>query len=196
MVAVKTHVHPRLNGGWSTINDRLPLGLKGAMSEAELHILCSRMRGGILSKARRGELRTPLPVGLVYDPLGKVTLDPDTAVQGALRHLFDCFQRTGSARAVVKESAAQQLSFPQRIRSGPRKGEIVWGPLDHYRVLQVLHNPRYAGAFAFGRKQAQYMNGKILPAHATRALDRVDPGRTPGVHQLRAVGGKPGSAAR
>ena len=144
----------------STINDRLLLGLKGAMSEAELHILRSRMRGGILSKARRGELRTPLPIGLVYDPLGKVTLDPDTAVQAALRHLFECFQRTGSARAVVKEFAAQQLSFPQRIRSGPRKGEIVWAALDHYRVLQVLHNPRYAGAFCFGRKQAQYVNGK------------------------------------
>ena len=143
-----------------SINDRLLLGLKGAMSEAELHILRSRMRGGILSKARRGELRTPLPVGLVYDPLGKVTLDPDAAVQGALRHLFESFQRTGSARAVVKEFAAQQLSFPQRIRSGPRKGEIVWAALDHYRVLQILHNPRYAGAFSFGRKQAQYVNGK------------------------------------
>jgi DNA invertase Pin-like site-specific DNA recombinase len=144
----------------SQVNDRLLLGLKGAMSEAELHILRSRMRGGILSKARRGELRTPLPIGLVYDPLGKVTLDPDAAVHGALRHLFECFQRTGSARAVVKEFAAQELSFPQRIRSGPHKGEIVWGTLDHYRVLQVLHNPRYAGAFCFGRKQAQYVNGK------------------------------------
>jgi DNA invertase Pin-like site-specific DNA recombinase len=144
----------------SSINDRLLLGLKGAMSEAELHILRSRMRGGILSKARRGELRTPLPVGLIYDPLAKVALDPDAAVQGALRHLFECFQRTGSARAVVKEFAAQQLSFPQRIRSGPRNGEIVWAALDHYRVLQVLHNPRYAGAFCFGRKQAQYVNGK------------------------------------
>jgi DNA invertase Pin-like site-specific DNA recombinase len=144
----------------SSINDRLLLGLKGAMSEAELHILRSRMRGGILSKARRGELRTPLPVGLVYDPLGKVTLDPDATVQGALRHLLECFERTGSARAVVKEFASQQLSFPQRIRNGPRNGEIVWAPLDHYRVLQVLHNPRYAGAFCFGRKQAQYVNGK------------------------------------
>jgi DNA invertase Pin-like site-specific DNA recombinase len=144
----------------SSINDRLLLGLKGAMSEAELHILRSRMRGGILSKARRGELRTPLPVGLIYDPLGKVTLDPDATVQGALRHLFDCFGRTGSARAVVKEFATQQLTFPQRIRNGPRTGEIVWAPLDHYRVLQILHNPRYAGAFCFGRKQAQYVNGK------------------------------------
>src|SRR5450755_1201759 len=144
----------------STINDRLLLGLKGAMSEAELHILRSRLRGGVLSKARRGELRTSLPVGLIYDPLGKVALDPDAAVQGAVRHLLECFERTGSARAVVKEFAAQRLSFPLRIRSGPRKGEIVWAALNHYRVLQILHNPRYAGAFCFGRKQAQYVNGK------------------------------------
>jgi DNA invertase Pin-like site-specific DNA recombinase len=142
------------------VNDRLLLGLKGAMSEAELHILRSRMRGGILSKARRGELKTPLPIGLTYDPLGKVTLDPDLTVQGAVRHLFDCFQRTGSARAVVKEFATEQLSFPQRLRNGPRKSEIVWGTLDHYRVLQVLHNPRYAGAFCYGRRQAQFVNGK------------------------------------
>ena len=105
------------------------------MSEAELHILRSRLRGGTLSKARRGELRTSLPAGLVYDPLGKVTLDPDTAVQGAVRHLLECFERTGSARAVVKEFNARKLSFPQQIRTGPRKGEIVWAPLHHDRVL-------------------------------------------------------------
>jgi DNA invertase Pin-like site-specific DNA recombinase len=145
----------------STINDRLLLGLKGAMSEAELHILRSRLRGGVLSKARRGELRTSLPAGLVYDPLGKVALDPDAAVQGAIRHLFECFERTGSARAVVKEFNARKLSFPQRIRTGPRKGETVWAPLHHDRVLMVLHNPRYAGAFSFGRRQSQYLAGKI-----------------------------------
>ena len=145
----------------STINDRLLLGLKGAMSEAELHILRSRLRGGTLSKARRGELRTSLPAGLVYDPLGKVALDPDTAVQGAIRHLFECFERTGSARAVVKEFTTRKLSFPQRIRTGARKGETVWAPLHHDRVLMVLHNPRYAGAFSFGRRQSQYLAGKI-----------------------------------
>jgi len=152
----------------STINDRLLLGLKGAMSEAELHILRSRLRGGTLSKARRGELRTSLPAGLVYDPLEKVTLDPDTAVQGSVRHLFDCFERTGSARAVVKEFNAQSLSFPQRIRTGPRKGETVWAPLHHDRVLMVLHNPRYAGAFAFGRRQSQYLAGKTVVRHLPR----------------------------
>jgi DNA invertase Pin-like site-specific DNA recombinase len=152
----------------STINDRLLLGLKGAMSEAELHILRSRLRGGILSKARRGELRTSLPVGLIYDPLGKVVLDPDAAVQGAVRHLLECFERTGSARAAVKEFNAQGLSFPQRIRSGPHKGEIVWAPLHHDRVLMVLHNPRYAGAFSFGRRQSQYLGGKVSVRHLPR----------------------------
>ena len=152
----------------STINDRLLLGLKGAMSEAELHILRSRLRGGTLSKARRGELRTSLPVGLVYDPLDKVTLDPDTAVQGAIRHLFECFERTGSARAVIKEFTARKLSFPQRIRTGPRKGETVWAPLHHDRVLMVLHNPRYAGAFSFGRRQSQYLAGKMTVRHLPR----------------------------
>src|SRR3989442_9265083 len=69
-------------------NDRLLLGLKGTMSEAELHVLQARLRGGVLSKARRGELAGPLPVGLCYDPAGRVVLDPDTQVQEAIRHLF------------------------------------------------------------------------------------------------------------
>ena len=78
-------------------NDRLLLGMKGQMSEAELHFIRARLRGGILSKARRGELITPLPVGLVYDAAGHVILDPDTAVRGALAHLFATFEATGSA---------------------------------------------------------------------------------------------------
>jgi DNA invertase Pin-like site-specific DNA recombinase len=80
-------------------NDRLLLGLKGTMSEAELHFIRARLQGGILSKARSGELQVPLPVGLVYDPAGKVVLDPDTGVQHALHHVFATFARTGSARA-------------------------------------------------------------------------------------------------
>src|SRR6266540_3114905 len=78
-------------------NDRLLLGLKGTMSEAELHLLKARLRGGVLSKARRGELIQRLPVGLVYAPAGKVVLDPDTGVQQAIRHLFATFTATGSA---------------------------------------------------------------------------------------------------
>jgi DNA invertase Pin-like site-specific DNA recombinase len=132
-------------------NDRLLLGMKGQMSEAELHFIRARLRGGILSKARRGELITPLPIGLVYDAAGHVILDPDTAVRGALAHLFATFLATGSATACVKAFNAAGLSFPWRHRTGPRKGEIDWKPLAHHVVLRVLHNPRYAGAFTFGR---------------------------------------------
>jgi hypothetical protein len=123
------------------------------MSEAELHLIRARLRGGQLSKARRGELAMALPVGLVYDPAGKVVLDPDTGVQQAIRHLFAVFARTGSARTVVQAFAAEQLRFPARIRTGPHKGELAWMPLRHWRVLRTLHNPRYAGAFVYGRRR-------------------------------------------
>ena len=134
-----------------SFNDRLLLGMKGQMSEAELHFIRARLRGGIVSKARRGELITPLPVGLAYDAAGHVILDPDTAVRGALAHLFATFAATGSASACVKAFNAAGLPFPWRHRMGPRKGEIDWKPLAHHVVLRILHNPRYAGAFTFGR---------------------------------------------
>ncbi|HEX5877337.1 MAG TPA: recombinase family protein [Actinomycetota bacterium] len=132
-------------------NDRLLLGMKGQMSEAELHFIKARLRGGVLSKARRGELATPLPVGLVYDAAGHVVLDPDTGVQHAIRHLFDTFTATGSATACVKAFRTAGLSFPWRHLTGPRKGELDWKPLQHHTALRVLHNPRYAGAFTYGR---------------------------------------------
>ena len=136
-------------------NDRLLLGLKGTMSEAELHFIRARLRGGQLSKARRGELRMGLPVGLVYDPAGNVVLDPDSGVQHAISHLFETFERTGSARAVVQEFNRERVLFPTRVRTGERKGELAWMPLRHWRVLRTLHNPRYAGAFAYGRRRTR-----------------------------------------
>src|SRR3989440_9896592 len=90
-------------------NDRLLLGLKGTMSEAELHFIRARLQGGIISKARRGELPMPLPVGLVQDAAGKVVLDPDAGVQHAVRHLLDTFARTSSARAVVQAFNREEL---------------------------------------------------------------------------------------
>ena len=136
-------------------NDRLLLGMKGTMSEAELHFIRARLRGGLLSKARRGELSMPLPVGYVHDPAGRIVLDPDASVQGAVRHLFATFARTGSARAVVKAFVAEELRFPTRILSGPRKDELAWQPLSHSRVLGVLHSPRYAGVYSFGRTRSR-----------------------------------------
>ena len=132
-------------------NDRLLLGLKGTMSEAELHVLRARLQGGILNKARRGELEMRPPVGLVYTSEGTLVLDPDRQVQHCLRWLFATFERTGSACATVRCARGEQLAFPRRCAKGAHKGELLWGSLDHSQVLRALHNPRYAGAFVYGR---------------------------------------------
>ncbi len=134
-------------------NDRLVLGLKGQMSEAELHYLRARLQGGIISRARRGELKIPLPVGLVYDPLGKVVLDPDAQIRKTVTLLFDTFSRTGSAMATVKAFRKEGMLFPCRPGSGG--SGMIWNELTHSRTLQILHNPRYAGAFMFGRTRSQ-----------------------------------------
>src|SRR5262249_6211125 len=134
-------------------NDRMLLGLKGTMSEAELHFIRARLRGGQLSKARRGELKMGLPVGLVYDLSDKIVLDPDVGGREAISHLFAVFARTRSARAVVAEFDTTGLRVPVRIRKGSHKGELAWQPLTHWRVLRTLHNPRYAGAFVYGQRR-------------------------------------------
>jgi len=131
-------------------NDRLLLGLKGAMSEAELHVLRGRMQGGLLNKVRRGELELALPIGLVYDAAGQVVLDPDQQVQQSVRLLFETFRRLRSAKAVVKEFRRLGLRFP-RHRSVKHAPELLWGELNYGYVLHILHNPRYAGAFVYGR---------------------------------------------
>src|SRR6476620_5417633 len=136
-------------------NDRLLLGLKGTMSEAELHVLRARLRGGMLNKARRGELLIKPPIGLLYNSEGVLVLDPDKQVQQALRLLFDAFRRGGSAMATVKAFRNQGLLFPRRVRGGPQSGDLVWGTLGHCQVLRILHNPRYAGAFVFGRHRTR-----------------------------------------
>ncbi|MHB1519678.1 MAG: recombinase family protein [Acidimicrobiales bacterium] len=153
-----------------SINDRLLLGLKGTISEAELHFIRARLQGGLLAKAARGELRVRLPVGLVYDQLGNVTLDPDTQVREAVAHLFKCFEQTGSAQQVVKQFAAERLKFPGRhAPGGPHAGEIYWKPLRHDLVLFALHNPRYAGAYFYGRrKQLTDIDGHTRTVHKPR----------------------------
>ena len=134
-------------------NDRLLLGLNGTMSEAELHLLRARLIGGMMNKARRGLLRCRLPIGFVYDARGRVALDPDRQVRQAVRLLFETFRRVGSATATVREFRRERLRFPQSVRSGPRSGEVVWGELGHHRALWILHHPRYAGAFCYGRSR-------------------------------------------
>jgi DNA invertase Pin-like site-specific DNA recombinase len=150
-------------------NDRLLLGLKGTMSEAELHVLKARLRGGLLNKARRGELKTALPVGFVHDAQDRVRLDPDTQVQQAIRFFFDTFQRTGTSTATVRSFGKEKIAFPRRLRAGPRKGELVWGGLTEGRALSLLRNPRYAGAFVFGRtRQRFHGDGKRVTTRKPR----------------------------
>ena len=112
----------------SHFNDRLLLGLKGTLSEAELHVLRARLQGGILNKARRGELQCPLPVGLVYSADGRPVLDPDKQVQDALQLFFETFRRVGSACAVVKTFHQHDLLFPRRLKKGAaQRGPCVGG---------------------------------------------------------------------
>jgi DNA invertase Pin-like site-specific DNA recombinase len=136
-------------------NDRLLLGLKGTMSEAELHVLRARLLGGQRAKAARGELEMHQPVGYGLDPVGRVVLDPDAAVVAAVRTFFETFRRTGSATATVRAFREQGLLFPRRLVSGPHAGEVAWGPLLHSRALRTLQNPRYTGAFVYGRTRAK-----------------------------------------
>lgn len=135
----------------SHFNDRLLLGLKGTMSEAELHILKARLRGGLLNKARRGELKTRLPVGFVYDSRERVVLDPDLQVQETLRLVFSTFRRLKSATGTAKALREQGIRIPSRSMTGPDKGELRWDSIRTGRILEILHSPRYAGAYFYGR---------------------------------------------
>lgn len=144
-------------------NDRLLLGLKGTMSEAELHVLRARLQGGLMNKARRGELNFLLPVGLIRDHQKRVILDPDQQVQQAFKVFFETYDRRGTATAVVRFFQEQGLLFPRQLQRGVRKGEVVWGPLEHSRVLQVLHNPRYSGTYVYGRHRIDRTGRRKTP---------------------------------
>jgi DNA invertase Pin-like site-specific DNA recombinase len=153
----------------TNFNDRLLLGLKGTMSEAELHVLKARLRGGILNKVRRGEYRCQLPTGFVYDEAGNVTLDPDTQVRDSIVYFFETFARVGSACQAVKVFRKEGLGFPSR-RSGGR--DTVFRPLTAWAAMRVLKNPRYAGVYAYGRdRYRRTADGKKV---VQRKRDSVD----------------------
>ncbi len=138
----------------SDFNDQLLLGLKGTMSQAELHFLRGRLQGGKLNKAKKGELKRPLPVGYIYDDEDNTVLDPDMQVRQAVRLLFESFRLTGSAYGVVHDFAKKGFEFPKRSYGGVWKGKLIWGRLTLGRVLGVLKNPTYAGAYVHGRYQS------------------------------------------
>jgi predicted DNA-binding transcriptional regulator AlpA len=147
--------HPAL------FNDRLLLGLKGTMSEAELHIIRARLDGGIRNKAARGELRRGLPVGFIWgDQDGEVLFHPDEAVTGAIRAVFERFAEFGSARRVWLWFRSEGLSFPLQTMPAGMPGPIRWVTPTYHALHQILTNPVYAGAYTYGKtKYERYIDG-------------------------------------
>ena len=142
--------HPAL------FNDRLLLGLKGTMSEAELHIIRARLDGGIRNKAARGELRRGLPVGFVWgEQDGEVLFHPDEAVTGAIRTVFERFAEFGSARRVWLWFRSEGLSFPLQTNPAGMPGPIRWVAPTYHALHQILTNPVYAGAYTYGKTRCE-----------------------------------------
>ena len=144
-------------------NDRLLLGLKGTMSEAELHVLKARLQGGIRNKARRGELELPLPIGLVYTDEAAVAFDPDQQIRSAVQLVFDTFRRSGSACAVVRRFRSAGLLFPRRVYRGVGKGDVFVGAA---RLLPGAADPA----------QPALCWGVRLWAHVRRAQRQLEAG--------------------
>src|SRR5215212_4267285 len=159
--------HPAL------FNDRLLLGLKGTMSEAELHVLRARLDGGIRNKAKRGELRRGLPVGLVWGERdGEVLLHPDEAIRGAIAVIFERFAEFGSARQVWLWLRREAVQFPLQSTT---LGEIRWVTPNYHQVHSVLTNPVYAGAYAFGKtRRERYVDEHGQPRKRIRRLAQAD----------------------
>ena len=132
-------------------NDRLLLGVKGTISEAELFTLRCRLHEGRWSKARRGELARSLPVGYVCTDTGEVVKHPDRQVQSRLSYIFRLFRQHKVARRVLLQLVEEKLKVPAQMWGGPRHGEITWKAPDFSDLIRLLHNPTYAGAYVFGQ---------------------------------------------
>ena len=139
------------------------------MGEMELHVMAQRLQANKRAAAERGELRTPLPVGYVHDDAGDVVIDPDAEVQAAIRDVFAAFAACGSAYGVVAAFAGRK--FPLRAYGGAWAGQLRWGRLTHARVLGILKNPGYAGAYVFGR----YTSHRTVNPSGTVESDQVPP---------------------
>jgi DNA invertase Pin-like site-specific DNA recombinase len=145
-------------------NDRLLLGLKGIMSEMELHVMRNRLDHGRRNKARRGELYYIVPRGYVISPTGKAEFDPDEQARAVMHLFFEKFNELGSAHALFFWLVQHGIRLPMRPRTGPNKGQLEWRRPSESAVVEVLHNPMYAGAYSYGRRphnaQAAASTGK------------------------------------
>lgn len=135
-------------------NDRLLLGLKGTMSEAELHVIRQRLDEGKLSKARRGELALRLPSGYLRRPSGEVILDPDEEVRATIEYIFDAFDRIGTLHGLLSHLVESGTRIGGRGQEGPDMGQLVWRRPHRGLLSSMLRNPIYAGAYVYGRKRA------------------------------------------
>ncbi len=154
--------------------DRMLLGLSGMMSEAELHSLKLRLQGGARNKAKRGELRMALPVGLTRLPHGEVVKNPDEEAQARIDLVFRKFQEIGTARGVVVYFRRENLLLPRRPVRGPAPHDIVWQPATLSSIQQVLKNPAYAGAYAFGQTAYDPTRRKAGHPHSGRVSLPID----------------------
>ena len=172
-------------------NDRLLLGLKGAMSEAELHVLRARLQGGIRNKARRGELRVPLPIGLVYDLQGNVILDPDKQVQQALRTLFQVYQREGSALTIVKYFYKNELTFPRRFHRGRQQRPAGLGGAGPHSNPSGAAQPSVRRRLRLRAHEGLQATQRTIHRQggAAGGLAHIDSGRPSRIHQLAAIPG-------
>jgi DNA invertase Pin-like site-specific DNA recombinase len=147
----------------SAYNDRLLLGLKGTMSEAELHILQQRMLQGARQKARRGELISRLPIGYLRDAQGQVAMDPDEGARAAVRRVFELFERIGTVTGTLAQLRAEGVLLGVRAEGGPDRGTLQWRRPNHTTLRNMLAHPMYAGAYAYGRRGQRRQAGRPRP---------------------------------
>ena len=152
-------------------NDRLLLGLKGTMSEAELHIMRARLDHGRWHKATRGDLGFAVPRGYLRRPSGEVTLDPDERVRAMIDRVFEVFDRRRSVHGVLRYLVAHNMDLPDRQRVGANKGELIWRPVHRGAVINVLTNPIYAGAYVYGRRLADRPGVPARPSPSRNPAD-------------------------
>jgi len=155
-------------------NDRLLLGLRGMMSEAELHVLKSRLHQGKLNKARRGELFTCVPTGYVRSATGGIVLDPDEQVRSVIRLIFAKFAELGSAPKVRAYMTANDIRIGVRVYKGPERGKLVWHEARRRCIYELLHHPAYAGAYVYGRTRSDPTHvkpGRATPGRRTTQRD-------------------------
>jgi DNA invertase Pin-like site-specific DNA recombinase len=146
-------------------NDRLLLGLKGTMSEAELHILKSRLQQGMWNKAERGEVLNHPPIGYVRTSSGDFVMDPDEQVQAVVRLIFAHFPRRGSVHGLLRWLVRSGIKVPIRPHYGPSRGELEWRRPNRVTLLNLLHHPIYAGAYRWGHREIDPR--KKIPGRST-----------------------------